>query len=397
MNNKLSKLKYIAIFLAGISATSIPVIARAEWSISAISFRDSNNHVEARAFDINNMGQVAGYYQGTHGQEAFIVGPDGAVEGATLGTIGGKSSVAFAINDSGQMTGSSNDNIHAFITGPNGVGTTDLGTLGGFYSGGYGINNSGQVVGYSYTNTSSSNPHAFITGPNGEEMADLGTLGGGGGSNSFAYGINDTGQVVGYSYIGGSTSSTHAFITGPNGVGMTDLGTLGGRESYAYGINNYGQVAGASTIAGEKERHAFITGPNGEGMIDLGTFGGINSEATDINNSGQAVGFYRSTSIHAFLYSGGEMIDLSKLGEVVAAGWTDLFTAEGINDYGQIVGVGILHGQLEAYVLSPFSILPYPVTTVAVSSIPEPETYAMLLVGLGLIGFMARQKAIMRG
>ena len=29
--------------------------------------------------------------------------------------------------------------------------------------------------------------------------------------------------------------------------------------------------------------------------------------------------------------------------------------------------------------------------------VPEPETYAMLLAGLGLIGFMARRKNALRG
>jgi probable HAF family extracellular repeat protein len=83
--------------------------------------------------------------------------------------------------------------------------------------------------------------------------------------------------------------------------------------------------------------------------------------------------------VDAFLYSDGVMIDLSLLEPVVAAGWTNL-EASAINDNGQIAGKGILHGTTQAFLLSPF---PIPVVT-------EPETYAMLLAGLGLLGSAAR-------
>ena len=46
--------------------------------------------------------------------------------------------------------------------------------------------------------------HAFITGPDGMGMRDLGTLGGT--ADSTAYGINDAGQVVGMSITAGGVS-----------------------------------------------------------------------------------------------------------------------------------------------------------------------------------------------
>jgi len=162
----------------------------------------------------------------------------------------------------------------------------------------------------------------------------------------------------------------YAFITGPNGVGMTDLGTLGGAYSYAssaYGINDAGQVVGGSwTAAGSQ--HAFITGPNGVGMTDLGTLGGRDySEAFDINDAGQVVGYSYTAagSQHAFITgpNGVGMTDLNSL--VSRPDGVVLFRAQGLNNMGQVAVIG---------------------------TIPELETYAMLLAGLGLLGFVARRK-----
>lgn len=49
-----------------------------------------------------------------------------------------------SINDAGRVVGTNNNN-HAFITGPDGVGMTESGTLGGRYSRASGINAVGQV------------------------------------------------------------------------------------------------------------------------------------------------------------------------------------------------------------------------------------------------------------
>jgi probable HAF family extracellular repeat protein len=72
-----------------------------------------------------------------------------------IGDLGGgfpSNPAPAGINDAGQVVGWSDTaagQVHAFITGSNGKGTTDLGTLGGNwdFSEAYGINNAGQVVG----------------------------------------------------------------------------------------------------------------------------------------------------------------------------------------------------------------------------------------------------------
>ncbi|SCY57163.1 PEP-CTERM protein-sorting domain-containing protein [Nitrosospira sp. Nl5] len=323
---------------------------------------------------INDAGQLAGYHSlrnGLNPFSAFITGPDG-MGMRDLGNLGGKLpqpySSAYGINNSGQVAGDSytaEGTIHAFITGPDGVGMRDLGTLEGSGEGhATGINNAGQVVGWAYTPEGF--PHAFITGPNGMGMRDLGTLGG---NITFATRINDVGQVVGESQT--AEGNSHAFITGPDGMGMRDLGTFGD-FSTAYGINNAGQVVGSSRFTSDGLIHAFITGPNDMRIRDLGTLGGDFSDASDINDAGQVVG--RSTltpgtipspgAYHVFITgpNGEGMMDLNSLIDLPEG--VILTNAIDINNNGQVIATGI----------------------------PEPETYALMLAGLGLIGFIAGRK-----
>jgi len=143
---------------------------------------------------------------------------------------------------------------------------TDLGTLPGYTTSvAYGINNSGQVVGAS-SNIGGQPAQAFLY--SGGVMTGLGTLGG---TSSYADGINDSGQVVGQAFTNG-LSQYHAF--GYSSGVMTDLGTLPGAmysDSAATGINNSGQVVGYSYAS--SGIHAFLY--SGGAMTDLGTFWGM--------------------------------------------------------------------------------------------------------------------------
>src|SRR5258708_896575 len=87
--------------------------------------------------------------------------------------------------------------IGSFAGAQKGYTFRDLGTLGGDSSVGYAVNNGGQVVG-GFTPAGSGNYNVFLWLPAAAYglpagMNNLGSLG-----SSIAYGINDSGETVGY-------------------------------------------------------------------------------------------------------------------------------------------------------------------------------------------------------
>jgi probable HAF family extracellular repeat protein len=241
---------------------------------------------------------------------------------------------------------------------------TDLGALGGTDSLAWAINNYGQVAGYAAT-TEDESIEAFLwtpADPNSPSGSMLG-LESLHGTGSWATSINAGGQVAGVSFEGeGEDADEHATLwspTTPNGATGTlhDLGTLGGTYSEAHGINDLGQVSGASDITGDGATHAFMWKPTTPGgvsgaMLDLGTLGGINSYGIAINTAGHVVGAAEvpaevSNYSHAFLYtSSGGMVDLNTLIDPLS-GWV-LLDADGVNDSGQITGQGLIGEEYHA-------------------------------------------------
>jgi probable HAF family extracellular repeat protein len=331
-----------------------------------------------------------------------------------LGTLGGPTSVAFGLNNGGQVVGWADMKqyvsykvqdgyhhhitvydytSHAFVWTPtttNGTSGTmidiDPNPLGTADSSATDINSSGQVSG-------SSADQAFIWQ--------------GGTSNLLAFnraqGINNAGQVAGeLNTDSGGIGIPHAVLYSSGTVQDLDSGNTFYYGSWGYGINEAGQVVGA------KDRTAFLY--SGSSFQDLGTFPGdtdsvayaVNDATADhpvqvvgtsiqetgvtpttnrpfvwdsthgmqrldslstaygsypkgINASSQIVGY--SDSGAAILWepnasSGGYVLtDLNSL-LPAKSGWS-LYQANAINDKGQIVGMGVFKNKNHAFLLTP--------------------------------------------
>lgn len=207
-----------------------------------------------------------------------------------LGTIDGFSATTtpWAINNSGQVVGEAVEqpgvSYRAFLY--SGGVIQDIGTLGGPSSGARDINDSGQITGFADVSSQPFPTQAFLYEAG--TMSTLGSLTAN--RNSHGIGINGLGQVVGdSSVVVNNDNEKHTFLY--SGGTMHDLGDLDSPSSgqtTARDITNSGLIIGAYVLTGgPSSSHAFVYDGS---FHDLGTLGGNRSSASAINEAGLIVG-----------------------------------------------------------------------------------------------------------
>jgi probable HAF family extracellular repeat protein len=327
------------------------------------------------AYDVNALGQVVGALAFGDGRHAFFY------DGQTfndIGTLGGASSVAWRVNDSGTVVGTSDTaGLSQGFAYTGGVMSALAGTRTASD-----INSAGLITGTAMLDNDmgESVGRAYIY--NNGVLTNLGNLPGADAWSSDGHGINSAGQVAGTAEVEGLPGSPTQPFLYSNGV-MQDLGNLGGIYSNAWAINELGQVVGSVGVSSDTlpyAWHAFLY--SGGLLQDLGALvaDGLSS-AYDINNLGEAVGRADTgTDSRGVLYANGSITLLESLIDPVD-GWT-IENANGINDLHQIAATACKLGICYAVRLDP---------------IPEPGQ--VLLLGAGLLALLRRPvtRALTRG
>ena len=303
--------------------------------------------ISSQARAINNLGEVVGYSQfNTYSTKATAW--IGGVQ-SKLGGLPGDSTVALGVNDFGAVVGTSVVDNLAYAVEWNGGGPVKL--AGTPDSGAEAINDWGEAVGQS----NYGGVYAASAWSGGALVALHGLPRT---TESQANAVNALGQAVGYIEAGPPDYPIYAVDWSGKSPDILD-GLPGSDISDALGVNDLGRVVGWSDIGGLRHAVEWIGGA----VVDLGGLpGSTQSEAYGVNDLGQVVGdsIVKGEDI-ATEWSGGAVIDLGAIAGAPSS------VAYAINDFGQIVGW--------------------------TDPIPEPSTWAMLVIGFAGLGYATRRRS----
>jgi uncharacterized membrane protein len=311
------------------------------------------------ALAINNAGDVVGFANTTSSVNSGI-----AIEWLTNGTaivlpnVVESPSAAQGINNAGNIVGFSYSGFgEQAIEWSRGGAATVLPNAGGLPSLASAINSSGDVAGASRT---SNNPDSNLQAVEWSRDGTVHLLPNPEGyGSSLAYAINNEGDIVGISKLNEDSSTSVAVEWSRDGT-VTVLPNPEGGDSQAYGINNSGDIVGISGFGATEWL------PNGT----IRALGG--TTAWGINDAGDIVGDLG--------FPGAAVEWLPNRTTIVLPVVGGQSSARAINDAGDIVGFSYTGSDTTSEAAVEWLLA-------SESAVPEPSTWAMMLLGFAGLGF----------
>ena len=325
------------VLVAGMGASlhAPPLQAQGRPSYTAIEYAKLDNPGAITVVrSMNSANEVAGGFQKDRrkASSALLFFANNAVEDVTGEQVAG-SSVAYGINDQGEVVGAFNSNVSLRpFRAVRKVGVQELALPSGSNGGiAYAINELGEAAGYA-SGTAGIRPVWWTRRGEVQLLPSIGSL------TTRALDLNDRGDIVGV-----SGDNVKTAVAWPRKGGLISLGTLTGFiNSEAVSITENGAIVGVATGFGNfpNRSRAVLWQPGGGSIRDLGALpGGTDSRARDLNNRGEVVGTSNSTGGNrAFVWTAATgMLDLNALVTVPGLVMTDALS---INKKGDIVVIG---------------------------------------------------------
>ena len=283
---------------------------------------------------MNSTNEVAGGFRINRGKasSALILLANNGFE-EVAGEQGGGNSVAYGINDQGEIAGAYNTSIaQRPFRAVRRVGFQELSLPAGSNGGiAFAINEIGEAAGYA-SGTAGIRPVWWTRRGEVQLLQSLGNL------TTQALDLNDRGDIVGV-----SGKEPKAAVLWPRKSGIVSLGTLPGfTHSEAVAISENGTIAGVASGVTEfpNRSQAVLWQPGGLAIQNLGALpGGTDSLARDVNNRGEVVGTSTSAGgSRAFIWTAATgMRDLNALVTVPGLVMTDALS---VNRRGDILVMG---------------------------------------------------------
>lgn len=321
----------------GVHATlyAPPLQAQPKLAYTAVEYATLDNPGATTVIrSMNTANEVAGGFQTERrkASSALIFLASNAVEDVA-GDQGAGNSVAYGINDQGEVVGAFNSNVALLpFRAVRKAGLQELALPPGNNSGiAYAVNEMGEAAGY-VSGAAGIRPVWWTRRGEVQVLQVIGS------STARALDLNDKGDIVGV-----SGDAPKVAVLWPRKGGIVNLGTLPGfADAEAVSVSENGVIAGVATGAGDASNRsrAVLWPSGGQPPQDLGTLaGGTDSRARDVNVRGEVVGTSNSADgDRAFVWTPATgMLDLNALVTIPGLVMTDALS---INKKGDIVVMG---------------------------------------------------------